>query len=64
MQDRALVLPLLAVFLFMPPCIRLFAGPQALFGLPVIVVYVFGVWCLLVFAAFRLSRGLARGEAP
>ncbi|WP_118134025.1 hypothetical protein [Oceanicella sp. SM1341] len=65
LQDRALVLPLVAVFLFMPPAIRLFAGPQTLLGLPVIVLYVFGVWALLVLCAFRLSRGLARGgEAP
>ena len=61
-RDAAVVLPLLAVFLLMPPVITLFTGPQTVAGVPLIVVYLFGVWLALIVAAALLAWRL--GPAP
>lgn len=67
-QDAALALPLAGLALFTPPLIGVFASDVAIFGAPLIVVYLFSAWAGLVAAAFVLSRRLrrvsaARGEA-
>ena len=60
-RDAAVVLPLLGLFLLMPPVIALFAAPLVVAGVPLIVVYLFGVWIALVLAAALLGRALQRG---
>ena len=57
-RDAAVVLPLLGLFLLMPPVIVLFAAPHAFGGVPLIVLYLFGVWLALVLAAALLGRVL------
>jgi len=42
----------------MPPVIRIFAADVEFAGLPLIVIYVFGVWLGLVVAAALLARRL------
>ena len=59
LRDAAVVLPLLAVFLLMPPVIRLFTGAHTVAGVPLIIVYLFGVWLALIVAAALLARRLA-----
>lgn len=54
----AVALPLLGLFLLMPPLITLFAHGAGVAGVPLIVVYVFGVWCALIIAAALLARRL------
>jgi hypothetical protein len=54
----AIVLPLLGLFLLMPPVIALFAAPLHVAGVPLIVVYLFGVWLALVLGAVLLGRAL------
>ncbi|MDZ5699795.1 hypothetical protein [Chelativorans sp. M5D2P16] len=63
-RDAAKVLPFLAAVLLAPPIVLIFTAPVTIAGMPLIVVYLFGVWTAVVFAAFLLSRRLAEGEAP
>jgi len=62
-RSAAVLLPLLGMFLLMPPFIGLFTARVYLFGVPLIVIYLFGVWLFLLLAAAGLARHLA-GEAP
>lgn len=70
--DAARVLPILGVFLLMPPVITLFAGIADVAGVPRVVVYLFGVWLALIVCAALLARRLAplhdrdsgEGDAP
>ncbi len=64
-QSAAVLVPLAALFLLMPPFVLLFATPRMVFGVPLIVLYIFGVWALLVVATRLLARRLApRQQAP
>lgn len=69
-RDAARVLPFVGLFLLLPPVIALFAGQAAVAGVPLIVVYLFGVWGALVAGAALLARGLepddgdADGQGP
>ena len=58
-RDAARLLPALGVFLLMPPVITLFAVQADVGGVPLIVVYLFGVWLALIAAAALLARSLA-----
>lgn len=58
------MVPLLGVFLLMPPFVLLFVGPQAVFGIPLIVLYLFGVWGAVVLATWRLARRLVGPPEP
>lgn len=61
-RDLALVLPALGFMLLMPPLITLPAAAGSLFGLPSGVVYVFGLWAVLIALAARMSGPLGRGS--
>ncbi len=56
LQAAAVLLPCVGLFLVMPPMIGLFAVPRDLAGIPLIVVYLFGVWLWLIACAAFLSR--------
>ena len=62
MSDAAVVLPLIGLFLLMPPAITLFVGPYDVAGVPLIVAYLFGVWAALVAGAALLARRIGRGD--
>lgn len=58
-RDAAVLLPVLAAVLFMPPVVTLFAAAHAgVSGVPLVVVYVFGTWLGLIAATAWLSRKL------
>ncbi len=61
-RDAAAVLPLLGLFLLMPPVITLFVAAIDIAGVPLIVVYVFGVWLSLIVCAALLARRLAQPD--
>lgn len=61
-RDLAVLLPLAGGFLLMSPLIVAFNSVRLAFGLPVIVLYVFGVWLLLILGAIFLARHLAEDE--
>ncbi len=62
-QSAAVLVPLAGLFLLMPPFILLFAAPRLVLGVPLIVLYMFGVWAALIFLTWQLTRRLAAGEA-
>ncbi len=62
LRDAAVVLPLVGLFLLMPPAITLFTGGYDVAGVPLIVAYVFGVWIALIAGAALLARRIARSE--
>lgn len=57
-RDAATILPFLGVVLIVPPLVSIFVAPIRLAGIPLIVVYVFGVWALIIAAAYLVSRRL------
>lgn len=62
-RDAAFLLPILGLLLLFPPIIDLFAAPSLLGGIPMIVVYIFGLWLALVVVAFWFSRRLSDDES-
>lgn len=58
LRDAAGLLPLAGLVLLMPPVITLFAVGHLVGGVPLIVVYVFGVWLALIGCAALLARRL------
>jgi hypothetical protein len=58
LRDAATLLPALAAFLLMPPVITLFTGTHRAWGVPLIVVYLFGVWLALIVATAVMARWL------
>ena len=63
LRDAAKLLPFTAAVLLLPPFILVFAAPALISGIPLIIIYVFGVWAAVVFCAWLLARQLARAEA-
>lgn len=64
LRDAAVVLPLVGLFLLMPPVITLFVRPAEIAGVPLIVAYLFGVWLALIGCAALLGRRIAPDAAP
>ncbi|MEM9012315.1 MAG: hypothetical protein AAGE18_13880 [Pseudomonadota bacterium] len=58
--DLAVLLPLLGGLGVLPPLVGLFTADVRLFGAPLIVVYLFGLWLLLIVAARLLAGRLSR----
>lgn len=57
-QAAALLLPLVGLFLLLPPFVTLFGGPARVLGVPLIVFYLFAVWAGLCLAAAWLAGRL------
>ncbi len=64
LRDAAVLLPAIGTFLFLPPAITLFSGGGTLAGVPLIVIYLFGVWLALIAGAAFLARRLAETAPP
>lgn len=60
-QSAAVVIPVLGLFLLLPPFITLFIGDARPLGIPLIVIYIFGVWAALLVVTAWLARRL---DAP
>ncbi len=56
--DTALLAVVMGVMLVAPPLILLFNKPASVFGVPLPVLYLFGVWLTLVLIACLLSGRL------
>lgn len=61
-RDAAVILPFAIGALLLPPLILVFATPSLLAGIPLIVLYVYGVWALAVISAFLIARKLELRE--
>ncbi|WP_310416846.1 hypothetical protein [Mycoplana sp. BE70] len=55
-EDVAFLVPFFGVVLLLPPLLNLFGDLRTAFGVPVEVLYLFGVWLLVIAAAVLLSR--------
>ncbi len=67
-RDRLIGLFLLALVLLNPPILWLFGRGSALFGLPLLYVYLFAAWLAVVAAVAWIAEGRAmrrrRDEEP
>ena len=61
-RDAATLLPFAAAVLLLPPFILVFAAPALVAGVPLIVIYVFGVWAAVILGAWLLARRHARAS--
>ena len=65
-RDRLIGLFLLALVLLDPPLLLLFGGGDTVFGLPLLYVYIFAAWLLIIatvaWIAERRSARRRRGE--
>lgn len=61
-RDAALVLPFAVGLLLLPPLVLVFAKPLLVGGIPLIVLYIYGVWALAVLSAFLIARKLEHQE--
>lgn len=57
-RDRAMILPLVGLFLLTPPLASIFELDTKIAGVPFTLVYLFAVWATLIAAAALLSRQL------
>ena len=62
--DAAIILPFAAAALLTPPLILIFAAPMTLAGIPLILIYVFGAWAIIIIVAQLLTRRLATPDIP
>ncbi len=60
LRDAAFVLPLACTLLFLPPYISVFDQDVSIFGVPLLHVYLFGVWLAAIVLTAVLSRRLVR----
>lgn len=61
-RDAAFLLPALCLLILLPPFVNLFVREMLVWGLPLEVVYLFGVWIVLVVGAMVLARKLGAPE--
>lgn len=57
-RDAILAVTVSGALLLLPPILPFFDRNASVLGMPLIVVYVFGVWIALIVAAWALSRRL------
>lgn len=62
-RDAAIILPLGAVLLFVPPYVSLFDQPGFLFNIPLLHIYIFVLWLVGIVLTALLARRLAREDA-
>jgi hypothetical protein len=55
-HDAALLVPIGGGLFILPPIAGFFGRPETVFGLPLVVLYLFGLWLGLIAIAFHLSR--------
>jgi len=59
-QESALIVPILGIFLLLPPFISVFSINMSVFGIPLIVLYIFTVWIALILVTRFLAQKLMR----
>jgi uncharacterized protein (DUF58 family) len=62
LRDRAMILPLIGVFLLLPPVAQIFEIHASIAGLPLVLVYIFAVWAGLIVGTAVLARSLRNAE--
>lgn len=54
-RDAAAILPVAVIILLLPPVILIFSAPVLIAGIPLIVLYVYGVWACLILCALLVA---------
>jgi hypothetical protein len=57
-REAGLILPFFGLVLVAPPLVNLFISDITIFGAPLIGVYLYSVWAVLIGGSFWLSRKL------
>lgn len=55
-EQKLIILSFGLMILFSAPIILLFNSERAVFGLPMLYVYIFGVWLLSIMASFIIFK--------
>ncbi|MBV6881407.1 hypothetical protein NG800_015720 [Epilithonimonas ginsengisoli] len=55
-EQKLIILSFGLMILFSAPIVLLFNSERAVFGLPMLYVYIFGVWLLSVVASFIIFK--------
>ncbi len=63
-KDLAVLLPWLGLFLFTPPVLFLFRPSVTLAGVPLLPIYLFFTWLVLIFASRQLTKHLVEEPEP
>ncbi len=58
-REIALILPIIGTFLLLTPILKAFITDDGSTSLITTLLFIFGVWALLIAAAYFLSRALA-----
>ncbi len=58
LRHLAACLPVAGLFLLMPPALFVFGTETSIAGVPLIVLYIFGIWAGLIACAAALARHL------
>lgn len=64
LRNAAVLAPLLGLLLLLPPLIAPFTAPVRVFGIPLVVLYLFGLWAALIAGAWWLARRLGTPAHP
>ncbi|RVU38240.1 hypothetical protein EOI86_02790 [Hwanghaeella grinnelliae] len=59
-RDRSLVLLIVGAVLLMPPVASIFLLDSTVFGIPILIFYIFSVWFALIIGAAILAKPLGR----
>ena len=59
-KDASILILCLGIIFLLPPITFIFDKPINLFGVPLVVLYMFGVWFLLVLASCVIARHLRK----
>jgi hypothetical protein len=62
--DRLMGLFLLGVLALSPPLLAVFRAETRVFGIPVLFLYLFGVWAAFILCLALIIRASHRGESP
>ena len=62
LNERAFILPVLGFVILTPPLLLLFNNSSEVFGIPVLYLYAFFAWALLIFAGKLLAGKLQRED--
>lgn len=61
LRHLAVCLPMAGLFLLMPPALSVFGIDTNVIGIPLIVLYIFGIWAVLIISASLLAHHLKIG---
>ena len=60
LTDRAVALPIAAFIAMTPPILHVFSRDGTVFGIPILFLYAFSIWAVLIAFGRALARRLNR----